>query len=53
MSIKLEWLIKVKEGAKRVNKDPALVVCFENTKRVVEEWIAVPLDVAKQRGLIP
>lgn len=51
MSIKKEWLEKVREGAKKFGKDPALVITFEEpTKPSVppEDWILIPLDVARR-----
>ena len=49
MSLKLEWLEKVVEGAKRQMKDPALVITFEQPGRPPEDWIMVPLAVALRR----
>jgi hypothetical protein len=45
MSVKREWLAKVSEGARRVLKEPGLVICFENRVGEPEEWVAVPLAV--------
>jgi hypothetical protein len=51
MSIKREYLDKVKAGAKKFGKDPAVVITFqEPTKPFVEDedWIMVPLEVARR-----
>ena len=51
MSIKRDWLDKVKEGATRVGKDPALVITFERPAKPgspAEDWILMPLEVARR-----
>ena len=48
MSVKLEWLLKVKEGASTVGKDPALVITFDRGLQPAEDWIAVPMSVFKR-----
>jgi hypothetical protein len=45
MSVSKEWLIKVREGARRVAKDPGLIVTFEKKGSPLEEWVMLPLDV--------
>ncbi len=50
MSLKKEWLAQVADGAKRVMKDPAVIITFEDPVHgKVEDWILVPLAVAKRR----
>ena len=50
MSVKKEWLDKVSDGAQRVGKDPGVVITFEDpVKGKVEDWVLVPLAVAKRR----
>jgi hypothetical protein len=51
MSIKRDWLDKVREGASRVGKDPALVITFERPAKPgcpPEDWIILPLEVARR-----
>lgn len=50
MSIKKEWLLKVKEGATKHGKEPMLVITFEtpNPANPNEDWVAVPLSVWKR-----
>ena len=50
--LKREWLEKVREGARDVLKDPGVVITFE-TKGKVDDWILVPLDVARRRLGLP
>jgi hypothetical protein len=46
MSIKRDWLEKVREGANTKMMDPALAVTFERGgTRPPEDWILIPLDV--------
>lgn len=45
MSIQLEWLDKVKDGARRAGKDAALAVTFEKKGRPPNDWIMIPLEV--------
>lgn len=51
ISIKREWLDKVRDGATRVGKDPALVITFERPAKPgspAEDWIVMPLEVARR-----
>lgn len=51
ISVKREWLEKVREGAAKFGKHPALVITFEDPSKPYsqpEDWIMVPLDVARQ-----
>ena len=51
ISIKRDWLDKVKVGAKKFAKDPAVVITFqEPTKPFAEDedWIMMPLEVARR-----
>lgn len=45
MSVKHDWLRKVADGARRVGKDPALGVTFEERGKAPDDWIMMPLDV--------
>lgn len=50
LSLKKEWLDKVSDGAKRVGKDPGIVITFEDpVKGKVEDWVLVPIGVAQRR----
>jgi hypothetical protein len=49
MSLKREWLEKVRGGAARILRDPAIVVTFEYPSGRCDDWIMVPLDVARRR----
>lgn len=48
MSVKLDWLFKVSEGARRVLKDPGLIVTFEREGHKPEDWVMIPLDVLER-----
>jgi hypothetical protein len=49
IGIKREWLAKVTKGAaRRIGKTPALVVSFERPRGHVQDWLMLPLDVAKR-----
>jgi hypothetical protein len=46
MSVQLEWLDKVEEGAKRKLKDAGLIITFQDQQgRPIKEYVAVPLSV--------
>ena len=46
LSVKLEWLDKVEEGAKRKLKDPGLIVTFQDQQgHVLKEYVAMPITV--------
>lgn len=46
MSVKLEWLQKVEEGAKKKLKDPGLIITFQDNQGHVKcEYVAMPLSV--------
>ena len=46
LSLKREWLGKVREGAKLHMKDPGMIFTFQDDKgKPSEEWVAMPLDV--------
>lgn len=47
MAVKKEWLDKVRAGAERVMRDPALILTFEHDGKV-DDWIMLPLDVARR-----
>jgi len=43
-----EWLRKVTEGSDRVMKTPAMVLTFELPKGFEEDWLLLPLSVARR-----
>lgn len=47
LSVKREWLDKVRSGAERRFKEPGLIVTFEGDQKP-EEWVMVPMDVFKR-----
>jgi hypothetical protein len=51
MSLKKEWLDKVRAGASRtIAKDPAVVITFEDPiKHTCDDWLMIPLSVARRR----
>jgi len=48
ISIKRDWMAKVTEGAKRAKKIPALVVTWEKPSGFEQDWILLPLPIAKR-----
>lgn len=48
LSLKRAWLDKVSQGAKRADKDPAVVITFEEDGHPSEDWILIPLSVAQR-----
>ena len=49
MSIKKEYCDKVREGARKNAKDPAVCFTFETPNgRKKEDWMAVPMEVFKR-----
>lgn len=49
IGVKREWLAKLTEGAaRRADKVPGLVVSFEGARGHAQDWLMVPLDVAKR-----
>ena len=49
ISLKLEWLDKVKEGARKFHKDPGMIITFEDSHgKPKEEWAILPLTVFEQ-----
>lgn len=51
MSIKREWLDKVKEGARKFGKIPALALTFENPAKPQsppEDWILLPMSAVQR-----
>ncbi len=45
ISLKLEWLNKVSEGANRSNKDPMVVITFAQGLRQTDDWVLLPSSV--------
>jgi hypothetical protein len=51
MSIKRSWLDKVREGARKFGKDPAVVISFVEPNKPAaqpEDWICIPVEVAQR-----
>ena len=51
MGVKKEWLDKVRDGARKFGKDPALILTFEEPNKPSvppDDWICIPLDVLKR-----
>ena len=51
LSVKREWLDKVREGARKFGKDPALVLTFDDPAKPhkpPEDWICLPVEVAQR-----
>ena len=51
MSIKKEWWLKVKEGARQAAKEPALIITFEQRSSPSSkpiDLVLIPLDVFKR-----
>ncbi len=48
ISIPKAWLAKVSEGARRVIKDPGIIITFEKKGSPLEEWALVPLEVLER-----
>jgi len=46
LSVKMDWLDKVEEGAKRKLKDPGLIITFQDQQgHVQKEYVAMPISV--------
>jgi len=49
IGVKRDWLAKVTKGAsRRTDKVPALVISFENPRGHAQDWLMIPLDIAKR-----
>jgi len=48
ISIPKDWLNKVSEGARRVVKDPGIIVTFEKRGSPLVEWALIPLEVLER-----
>ena len=49
MSLKREYVTKVRDGARKNAKDPAIAFTFETMQgKALEDWVAVPLEVFKR-----
>ena len=49
MSLKKEYCDKVREGARKNAKDPAICFTFETPNgRMKEDWVALPIEVFKR-----
>jgi len=49
LAVRREWLDKVREGAQRAMKEPGMVLTFEEPGKPPDDWILLPLAVAKRR----
>ena len=47
ISLKKEWLDKIKEASTGAMKEPVLIVTFETNKKI-EDWAVIPLDLFKR-----
>lgn len=45
MSLKREWLNKVREGAERSARDPAVIITFDRGLQKHEDWVLLPRSV--------
>lgn len=45
MSLQKEWLEKVSDGARRVGKDPGVLITFEKKGSAPDDWALIPLEV--------
>jgi hypothetical protein len=43
-----DWLTKVSEGARRVAKDPGVVLTFEKKGQKPEDWVLIPLEILER-----
>lgn len=48
MSLQREWLEKVTAGARRTDRAPALVVTFDQPHQPPQDWLMLPLEVARR-----
>lgn len=48
ISVKRDWLDKVSDAARRRAKDPALVVTFEKANSPPEDWVLIPMSLARR-----
>lgn len=45
MSVQREWLDDVKTAARRVMKEPGVILTFETKFQPPEDWVMVPIEV--------
>lgn len=45
MSLKVDWLKKVTDGARAKMKDPAMILTFERGLKIPKDWVLIPLEV--------
>ena len=45
MSVERAWLDAVKAAARRVMKDPGVILTFETKLQPAEDWVMVPIEV--------
>jgi len=48
ISVAKDWLTKVSEGARRVAKDPGVVLTFEKKGQKPEDWVLIPLEILER-----
>jgi len=51
IGVQRKWLSKVTSGAKTEGKVPAMVLTFERPQKHAEDWLMIPLSVAKSLGI--
>lgn len=49
ISLTRVWLAKVSEGARRHLKTPVMVLTFERAKDHEQDWLLIPLSVARKK----
>lgn len=45
ISVQKEWIDGIKDSARRVGKDPGVILTFETPRKPPEDWVLIPLDV--------
>lgn len=48
LAVKLEWLEKVSDAARRRSKEPGLVITFERKLRPPEDWVLLPMALVQK-----
>ena len=51
IGVQRSWLSKVTGGAKTEGKTPAMVLTFERPQKHPQDWLLIPLSVAKELGI--
>lgn len=45
ISVQKEWLEGIKDSARRVGKDPGVILTFETARKPPEDWVLIPIEV--------